>query len=159
MAWRGWESVPRRWRAGWRKSSDSKLRHPDPGTPTPKHDHAHHRQGKMQKSLRYRRKGLGLTQVQLGELVDVTQQQIASFETGRRRTPISTLPLLARALGVSIEGLVGIPPRTRQARPGTEAAATTRTSAGIAQVQAAPGQRSPRLAARTSRALTSTPQQ
>lgn len=54
-----------------------------------------------------RRKTLGLTQAQLGELVSVTQQQIASFEIGRRRMPISTLPALARALGISIEALIG----------------------------------------------------
>jgi transcriptional regulator with XRE-family HTH domain len=47
----------------------------------------------------------------LGELISVTQQQIASFETGRRRMPISTLPLLAKALGGSIEELVGEQPR------------------------------------------------
>jgi len=59
------------------------------------------------------RKAQDLTQAQLGELVGVTQQQIASFETGRRRMPISTLPLLAKALAVSIEALVGEP-----AKPG-----------------------------------------
>lgn len=52
------------------------------------------------------RKAQELTQAQLGELVGVTQQQIASFEIGRRRIPVSTLPLLAKALGVSIETLV-----------------------------------------------------
>lgn len=60
-----------------------------------------------------RRKAQDLTQAQLGELVGVTQQQIASFETGRRRMPISTLPLLAKALGTSIEELIGEP-----AKPG-----------------------------------------
>lgn len=54
-----------------------------------------------------RRKAQGLTQTQLGELVGVTQQQIASFEIGRRRVPVSTLPLLAKALNVSIEALIG----------------------------------------------------
>jgi transcriptional regulator with XRE-family HTH domain len=44
---------------------------------------------------------------ELQALVGVTQQQIASFEVGRRRMPISTLPLLASALGVSIEALIG----------------------------------------------------
>ena len=58
-----------------------------------------------------RRKAQELTQAELGELVGVTQQQIASFETGRRRMPISTLPLLAKALGVSIEELVGEAPK------------------------------------------------
>jgi transcriptional regulator with XRE-family HTH domain len=40
-------------------------------------------------------------------LVGITQQQIASFEIGRRRIPVSTLPLLAKALNVSIEALIG----------------------------------------------------
>jgi transcriptional regulator with XRE-family HTH domain len=53
------------------------------------------------------RRTQNLTQAELGELVGVTQQQIASFEVGRRRMPISTLPLLASALGVSIEALIG----------------------------------------------------
>ena len=52
------------------------------------------------------RKAQALTQAQLGELVGVTQQQIASFEIGRRRIPVSTLPLLAKALNVSIEALI-----------------------------------------------------
>lgn len=55
--------------------------------------------------------------VELGELVGVTQQQIASFETGRRRMPISTLPLLAKALGVSIEELVGEQPKPGKRGP------------------------------------------
>lgn len=54
-----------------------------------------------------RRKARDLTQAQLGELVGVTQQQIASFEIGRRGIPVSTLPLLAKALDVSIEELIG----------------------------------------------------
>lgn len=37
----------------------------------------------------------------------MTQQQIASFEIGRRRIPVSTLPLLAKALDTSIEDLTG----------------------------------------------------
>jgi transcriptional regulator with XRE-family HTH domain len=53
-----------------------------------------------------RRKAQDLTQAQLGELVGVAQQQIASFEIGRRRIPVSTLPLLAKALGVSVEALI-----------------------------------------------------
>lgn len=60
-----------------------------------------------------RRKAQDLTQAQLGELVGVTQQQIASFEIGRRRIPVSTLPLLAKALNVSIEALLA--PSTKPA--------------------------------------------
>lgn len=55
--------------------------------------------------------------LQLGELVGVTQQQIASFETGRRRMPISTLPLLAKALGTSIEELIGEPAKPDKRGP------------------------------------------
>ena len=58
-----------------------------------------------------------LTQTQLGELVGVTQQQIASFETGRRRMPISTLPPLAKALGVTLEELIGEPSKTAKRGP------------------------------------------
>jgi transcriptional regulator with XRE-family HTH domain len=64
-----------------------------------------------------RRKAQELTQAELGELVGVTQQQIASFETGRRRMPISTLPLLAKALGVSIEDLIGEAPKPGKRGP------------------------------------------
>lgn len=41
----------------------------------------------------------GLTQAQLGELVGVSHQQIASFEIGRRRVPVSLLATLATGLG------------------------------------------------------------
>ena len=49
----------------------------------------------------------GLTQVQLADLLGVSQQTIASFEKGRRRVPVSQLPALARALALSVEGLLG----------------------------------------------------
>lgn len=52
------------------------------------------------------RKAQELTQAQLGELVGVTQQQIASFEIGRRRIPVPVLPLVAKALGTSVETLI-----------------------------------------------------
>ncbi|MBA3486043.1 MAG: helix-turn-helix transcriptional regulator [Lysobacter sp.] len=55
------------------------------------------------------RKGQGLTQVQLAQLLDVSQQAITAYESGQRRVPISTLPLLARTLGVSLEDLIGVP--------------------------------------------------
>lgn len=55
------------------------------------------------------RKAQGLTQVQLAELLDVSQQAITAYEGGQRRVPISTLPLLARTLGVSMEDLIGVP--------------------------------------------------
>jgi transcriptional regulator with XRE-family HTH domain len=54
------------------------------------------------------RKERGLTQVQLAETLDVSQQQVQSFEKGRRRVPASTLPALGKALGVSVEELLGV---------------------------------------------------
>ena len=54
-----------------------------------------------------RRKERGLTQVQLAELLDTSQQAVTAYENGTRRVPITTLPLLARTLGTSIEDLIG----------------------------------------------------
>lgn len=54
------------------------------------------------------RKEQGLTQTQLGELLGVSQQQVASFEAGRRRVTVAMLPEVARALGVSVEHLLGV---------------------------------------------------
>jgi transcriptional regulator with XRE-family HTH domain len=53
------------------------------------------------------RKSQNLTQQQLADELDVAQQVVASYEIGRRRVPVSTLPALARVLGVTIEGLIG----------------------------------------------------
>lgn len=53
------------------------------------------------------RKEQNLTQQQLADELGVNQQVIASYEIGRRRVPVSTLPALARLLGVSIEALIG----------------------------------------------------
>lgn len=53
------------------------------------------------------RKSQNLTQQQLAEELGVAQQVVASYEIGRRRVPVSTLPAMARVLGVSIEGLIG----------------------------------------------------
>lgn len=53
------------------------------------------------------RKDRGLTQTQLGEMIGVSQQQVVSFEKGRRKVPASALPRLSKALGVSVEELIG----------------------------------------------------
>jgi transcriptional regulator with XRE-family HTH domain len=53
------------------------------------------------------RKDQVMTQVQLAEAMDVSQQTVASWEVGRRGVPVSNLPLLARTLGVSVEALIG----------------------------------------------------
>jgi len=49
----------------------------------------------------------GLTQQQLADELEVSQQVVASYEIGRRRVPVSTLPALSRALGTSLEALIG----------------------------------------------------
>jgi transcriptional regulator with XRE-family HTH domain len=53
------------------------------------------------------RKEEDITQVELADLLGVSQQTITAYESGRRRVPVSTLPRLAKLLGVSIEELIG----------------------------------------------------
>lgn len=53
------------------------------------------------------RKAQSVTQMQLAEWLGVSQQTVTAYEVGRRRMPVSTLPTLARLLGVSLEELLG----------------------------------------------------
>jgi len=53
------------------------------------------------------RKEQGLTQTQLAEQLGIAQQTLAHYEVGRLRLPTSMLPILAMALGVSVEDLLG----------------------------------------------------
>lgn len=52
------------------------------------------------------RKDQDITQAQLAELIGVTQQTINSYETGRRRVPVSLLPAIAKRLGIAVEALL-----------------------------------------------------
>lgn len=54
-----------------------------------------------------RRKAVGLTQVQLAEVMGVAQQTLAHYEAGRLRLLVGALPTLADQLGVTVEELVG----------------------------------------------------
>ena len=54
------------------------------------------------------RKEQNLTQQQLADELGLAQQVIASYEIGRRRVPVSTLPVLAKTLAVPIEALLGV---------------------------------------------------
>lgn len=65
------------------------------------------------------RRELNMTQQQLADLLGTAQQQIASYEVARLKVPASMLPRLARALGVSLEALVGEtePPAKRGPTP------------------------------------------
>ena len=53
------------------------------------------------------RKEQSLTQQQLADELRLSQQIVASYEIGRRRIPVSTLPKLARTLGTTVEALIG----------------------------------------------------
>lgn len=48
----------------------------------------------------------GLTQTELADILDVSQQTVFAYEAGERRISLSLLPTLAKTLGVSIEQLV-----------------------------------------------------
>jgi len=53
------------------------------------------------------RKAQAITQAQLAEWLGVSQQTITAYEVGRRRIQVSSLPTIARLLGVSVEELIG----------------------------------------------------
>jgi len=58
------------------------------------------------KRIAKRRKALRMTQAELGELLQVTQQQVASYEKGEKRIPVSRIPRLAECLSVDMRELV-----------------------------------------------------
>ncbi len=60
--------------------------------------------GKRIAALRNER---GLTQAQLAEVLGISQQQMLSFEKGRRRIAVVTLSILADTLGVDARELLG----------------------------------------------------
>jgi len=53
------------------------------------------------------RKTRSVTQTQLAQALDVSQQTIQAYEVGRRRIPVSAMPVVARVLGISLEELFG----------------------------------------------------
>ena len=57
-----------------------------------------------------------ITQVQLAETLGISQSTVNAYELGHRRVPVSTLPLLARTLGVSVEALIGEEPSMTRKR-------------------------------------------
>jgi transcriptional regulator with XRE-family HTH domain len=62
------------------------------------------------------RKQQGITQVQLAETLDVSQQTLQAYEVGRRRFPVSALPVLAQTLAVTLEELMGEPAKKNSKR-------------------------------------------
>ncbi|MCW5581811.1 MAG: helix-turn-helix domain-containing protein [Luteimonas sp.] len=63
------------------------------------------------------RKEQGITQVQLAETLGVSQQTITAYEVGRRRIQVSALPVIAQALGVTVEALVAEAPKPGKRGP------------------------------------------
>ena len=53
------------------------------------------------------RRAHNVTQVQLAEALGVSQQTLQSYEVGRRRIPVSALPMVAHTLAVSLDELFG----------------------------------------------------
>ena len=53
------------------------------------------------------RKERGITQVQLAEILGVSQQTVQAYEVGRRRIQVSALPVVAQTLTVPLEELFG----------------------------------------------------
>ncbi len=53
------------------------------------------------------RKARNLTQAQLAEVLGVAQQTVQGYEAGSRRIPVSTLPVVADTLAVSLDELFG----------------------------------------------------
>jgi transcriptional regulator with XRE-family HTH domain len=53
------------------------------------------------------RKQAQITQVQLAKTLGVAQSTLNAYELGQRRVPVSALPVLATALAVSVEELIG----------------------------------------------------
>lgn len=52
------------------------------------------------------RKAQGITQIQMAASLGVSQQTVNSYEVGRRRIPVSALPIMARLLATSIDELL-----------------------------------------------------
>jgi transcriptional regulator with XRE-family HTH domain len=61
------------------------------------------------------RREQGITQVQLAEILSVSQQTVNAYETAERRVPVSALPMLAKTLAVSLEELIGTPEPVKRA--------------------------------------------
>jgi len=63
------------------------------------------------------RKEQRLTQVQLAEILGISQQHMASFEKGIRKIPSSMLPALAQVFGTSVDELLGVGTSKRKRGP------------------------------------------
>lgn len=61
---------------------------------------------KLGKRIAEARKAQGLTQVQLAEILGISQQTMAHYEGGKLRIAVSMLPPLSKAINLPVEELV-----------------------------------------------------
>lgn len=68
------------------------------------------------------RKAQDITQVELAEQLGISQQAMNSFEKGRRRVPVSLLPVIASALDTTLDALIAhdAPPATAPKKRGPQ---------------------------------------
>lgn len=64
------------------------------------------------------RKAQEITQVQLAEILGISQQTVAHYEVGRLRISVELLTVLAKTLSVSIEELIEAPPLNNATKRG-----------------------------------------
>ncbi|EER62090.1 transcriptional regulator, XRE family [Acidovorax delafieldii 2AN] len=64
------------------------------------------------------RQACGITQVQLAEVLGVSQQTVQAYEVGRRRIQVAALPTVARTLSLSLEELFGEDTQARRSKRG-----------------------------------------
>ena len=58
-------------------------------------------------NIRELRKSKGWTQVELAQMLNMTQQAITAYERGKKRPPVDKLPDIAGLFGVTIEDIIG----------------------------------------------------
>ncbi len=63
------------------------------------------------------RKEVHLTQVQLAEILGISQQYMQAFEAGRRKVSAAMLPTLAQLFAISIDELVGMQDKATKRGP------------------------------------------
>ena len=66
------------------------------------------------------RRERGLTQIQVAEALGISQQQVLSFEKGRRRMPLSMLPAAADLFSLSVDELIGTAATSKRRGPASK---------------------------------------
>ena len=63
------------------------------------------------------RKQQDITQVQLADILGISQQLVTAYENGQRKIPASILPRLSQLFAATLEELVGVPSKTPKRGP------------------------------------------